>query len=368
MIDKRRKFHDDDERRPDAGGISDEQLEALMARGGMQGDKFGPEPELDLPRCAPGTRLRGTVVNVRGGEIVVELAPKAHGFIPDGEFEDEPLPKVGARLEANFVRYDAARDMAILSIAQARTEVLWEELRPGMVLKGLVTGVNKGGLEVSIKGVRAFMPISQIERERVEDASQYVGKTLTCEVASFDRADRNVVVSRRAVLEREAREERGKVLARLNEGDQFDGTIVRLNEFGAFVDIGGAEGLLHRSKIEAYYREYGREKPLKAGQRLRVQVVRVEAGRGRIGLDFPRAQAAQVSRALEGYAVGETVAGWVRSIGAEGAYIALDEGVEGFVPSCDLGGLGASIRQGSVVRGTVARIDKEKNRIEIAPG
>jgi len=126
--------------------------------------------------------------------------------------------------------------------------------------------------------------------------------------------------------------------------------------------------VLHRSKIEAYYREYGREKPLKAGQRLRVQVVRVEAGRGRIGLDFPRAQAAQVSRALEGYAVGETVAGWVRSIGAEGAYIALDEGVEGFVPSCDLGGLGASIRQGSVVRGTVARIDKEKNRIEIAPG
>ncbi len=367
MIEKRRKFRDEGDRRPGDAGISDEQLEALMARAGMPGDKFGTDPELELQRCAPGARLRGTVVNVRGGEVVVELASKAHGFIPDGEFEDEPLPKVGARIEANFVRYDPARDMAILSIAQARTEVLWDELGPGMILKALVTGVNKGGLELSIKGVRAFMPISQIERERVEDASPYVGKTLTCEVTSFDRADKNVVVSRRVVLDREALEERGKVLAGLNEGDQFDGRIVRMNEFGAFVDIGGAEGLLHQSKIEAYYREYGREQPLKAGQRIHVQVVRVEAGRGRIGLDFPRAQAAQVNRALEGYAAGETVAGWVKRIGVEGVYVALDEGVEGFIPLCDMGSLGESIRQGSVVRGVVVRIDKEKNRIDIAP-
>jgi small subunit ribosomal protein S1 len=367
MIERRNKFRDESDDHRVEMGMSDEQLEALMERAGMPGDKFGVEPELDLAGLTPGQRLTGMVINVRGGEVVLELASKAHGMLEDGEFEDEALPKVGDRLNVNFVRYDAKRQMAILSFKQARSEVVWDELRTGLVVKGLVTEVNKGGLTISIKGLRAFMPISQIERERVTDTAQYVGKTLTCEVTQFDRAEKNVVVSRRVILEREHQEERGKVLARLNEGDQFDGTIVRLNEFGAFVDIGGAEGLLHQSKIEAYYREHGRGNPLKTGQRVRVLVAKVEAGRGRIGLDFPRVQVAQVNKALDGFTAGETVAGWVTGIGNDGVLLALDDGVVGFIPLAALGALGESLRKGNVVRGTITRIDKEKNRLEIAP-
>lgn len=367
MIEKRHRFRDEVDKQLSEIGMSDAQLEALMARAGMPGDKFGVEPELDFAELTPGQRLAGTVINVRGGEVVVELSSKAHGLIEDGEFEDEPLPKVGERLQSNFVRYDPKRQMAILSLKQARDEVLWDEIKPGLILKGLVTEVNKGGLTLSVKGIRVFMPVSQIERERVADMAPYVGKTLTCEVTQFDRAEKNVVVSRRTILEREHLEERDKAFARINEGDQFEGTIMRMNEYGAFVDIGGAEGLLHQSKIEAYYRDHGRDQQLKTGQRVTVVVVRVEAGRGRIGLEFPRVQTAQVNRVLEGFEVGQTVAGWVTSIGNEGVLLALDEGVEGFIPLRELGDLGESLRKGNVVRGTIIAIDKEKNRIEVKP-
>ncbi len=367
MIEKRHKFRDESGKDSSPLGMSDEQLEALMARAGMPGDKFGVEPELDMDALTPGERLPGLVIQVRGGEVVVELASKAHGLIEDGEFEDEPLPKVGERLQTNFVRYDRKRGMAILSIKQARSEIAWDELRPGLIVKGLVTEVNKGGLTLSIKGIRAFMPVSQIERERVTDTAQYVGKTLTCEVTQFDRAEKNVVVSRRTILEREHQEERGKVLASLNEGDRFEGTIVRMNEFGAFVDIGGAEGLLHQSKIEQYYREHGRGEQFKTGQRISVVVARVEAGRGRIGLEFPRVQTAPANKALEGFEAGQIVAGWVTSIGNEGVQLALDEGVAGFIPLKDMGDLAESLRKGNVVRGTISRVDKEKNRLELKP-
>jgi small subunit ribosomal protein S1 len=233
-----------------------------------------------------------------------------------------------------------------------------------MVLEGLVTGTNKGGLTLDIKKIRAFMPISQIERERVHDASLYVGRRLQCEVTSFDRASQNLVVSRRAILDREAEEARAAALERLTEGDVILGTVTRCVDFGAFIDLGGFEGLLHQSKIREHHREIGKDDPLVVGQELEVEILRIDQDRGRVALDFRRRPVSRSGRSIEGYAAGVEVTGWVKQLTDDGAVLALDDGVVGLIPTDHVTG---EISDGSVVRATVTRVDQERGRLELKP-
>lgn len=368
MAKKHNRFRDEHSEDLAAAHMSDADLERLIAFGGARGVGGGMTPAVEAYALTPGMRLDGTVINVRGGEVLVELSSKAHGLIEDGEFEDEAFPAPGTVIRANFVRYDPARELAILSVKEARTEILWEELRAGMVLKGLVTDVNRGGLVLTIKDVRAFMPVSQIDRERVEDPSEYLGKSLRCEVTSFDRARKDLVVSRRVILEREAQERRGEAIGRLSEGDVLDGTVVRLTKFGAFIDVGGVEGLLHQSAIVEQARQAGGANPLAVGSRLQVQVTRVDPGRGRVALGFAVRSAARSAARLEGYAPGDVVAGWVTAVTGEGVQLSVDEGVEAFIAAQALEVFEEPVRRGQVITGTITRVDGEKNRLELTPG
>ena len=364
MAAKSRQFPDEMDDNADDIGMSDADLEALMSGA----DAPSPGKTIAIEKLEPGDRIEGNVIDVRAGEVLVELDGKHHGLIEEEEFEeDEELPLPGTRIKASVIRYDAAKDMVLLSVGKARKEVFWDDLRPGSLLEARVTGTNKGGLDLDIKGVRAFMPISQIDIKRIEDATPFVGKKFRVEVTQVDKADQNLVVSRRAVLEEQALELKGNALARLSEGEVLKGTVVKTNHHGAFVDLGGVEGLIHQSRIHTWRKETGQNEELEVGDEVEVEVQRVDTERERISLYLRRGVALNWSASASSYEVGEEFTGWVSRTSAEGVHVSLEEGVEGIIPREIVLNLKDVPIKGDIIRTRIAGIDPEKKLIELRP-
>lgn len=367
MCAKSRDFPEDEPVKASGANLSDEDLERLLfgeASSARAGSKGGA-PGSNVEELAPGAVVRGTVIDNRGGEVVVEIDAKTLGLIEETEYDpDDDLPAVGDRIEARFVRYDRRRDLAVLSVREARREVFWEELRPGLIVEGLVTGTNKGGLTVDIKGHRAFLPVSQIELSRTEDLAPFVGQKLVCEITRVDRADENIVLSRRTILEREREETRANALAGLTEGEVLKGRVTRVNEHGAFIDLGGVEGLLHVSKIRARHQELGRAEELNPGRELEVELRRIDREQGRISLDFHRVAAEGWTTSIEGYVVGDEVTGWISRLSPTEAWISIEEGIEARMERAHLEPHAA---RGTIVRGRIYSIDHQARRIELRP-
>lgn len=354
-------FDEYDDLLKQSGQLSDADLERLLM-GNPRAERAGGVESLE-----PGSRVAGIVVDVRGGEVLVEIDGKTLGVIDAAEFGNDPLPRIGEPISAHFERFDRRADTAILSVSGLQREVLWEHLRSGSQVEGTVVAVNKGGLTVDLKGLRAFLPISQIERGRVEDASAYVGRKLRCEVTDVNRAERNVILSRRVILEREAANEKVSALARLTEGESLKGTVVRLTEHGAFIDLGGIDGLLPQRKLQALLQARVLPGPMTPGQEVQVLVTRVDKEMGRVSLDIQQLESESWSRVVEGFQPGDEVTGWVSAIGAEEVKVSIDEGVFGTLPTSRLGELGEGVRTGSIVKAVVAAVDRDRRRILLRP-
>ena len=342
--------------------MSDQDLERVMA--GANPEKRQSKP---MESLEPGTKVRGVVVDVRAGEVLLELDGKIMGVLDESEFPDEELPKVGSEVQAQFEHYDPVKDLAVLSVKGVRREVFWDELRAGTVLEGTVVATNKGGLTLDFKGARAFLPISQIELGRVEDLSPYVGRKLRCEVTSFDRGNQNIIVSRRPILEREAEAGRERAIATLSEGQVLRGTVARITDHGAFVDIGGIDGLLP-SKGRGQLKK-GAGELLREGESLQVRVVRVDRERGRVALEKVEAAADVWGKAVEEYKVGEEVTGWVSRRTPAGLVLSIEEGVEGLIPQEHLHSSAEAPRPGAILKAVVTSIDPVLRRItlKVAP-
>lgn len=347
----------------EASTLSDADIERLMMSGGPT-TRDGAPPSVDS--LVPGSRVEGVVIEFRGGELLIELDGKTMGVVNEIEFTGD-LPAIGERIQAQFERYDRRKDLAILSVGGVRREVIWEELRRGSIVEGTVAAVNKGGLTLDLKGLRAFMPASQVARERIEDLSALVGQKLRCEVTDINRATRDVVLSRRKILERESEEEKVNVLARLSEGEVLTGRVVRVNEFGAFVDLGGADGLIPASKIYAQVKSKLLDGPLEEGQQVTVQVVRVDPEKGRVSLELKQLAADTWKRAIEGYSVGEEVTGWVSRASPTEIVVTIEDGLEGVIPEGYVHLLGNEGRPGAILKAAITSIDAEKRLILLRP-
>jgi small subunit ribosomal protein S1 len=362
MSPEKKPFSDDfDQKLRGDAILSDEDLALLMGMGGRPSRK-----RPDFAALEPGTRVRGTVVEVRGQEVLVELDGKTLGAIDLAEYGDAEPPRPGSAVEAELVRHDRQRGLCQLAIGAVRSELAWEELRPGLVLEGNVVATNKGGLTLDIKGIRAFLPISQIDLARVENLEPYVGRKLQCEVTQVDRAERNLVVSRRAILERERQAERERALARIQKGAVIRGRVVRITEHGAFVDLGGVDGLLHASKIAKQLQGKAGAEPLRAGDQLEVEVVNVDRERGRIGLDFRAVEAGAWDSIIESYHEGDEVAGWISRQVEGGVLLAIEEGLEALIPEASFRG-GERPGLGSIVHATIERIDRTAKTMVVRP-
>src|SRR5213595_3470541 len=288
-------------------------------------------------RVAAGDVVRGRVIAGCGTAAFVAVGGKAEATIELGEFRDPATGEVqlheGDEIEATVVDDGTRSGSIVLKRVAGRGGHVPGELAQGIAIEGLVTGENKGGYDVQIGSVRAFCPGSQIDRRRIEGA-QYVGLRLGFRITKLEAGGRNVVVSRRQLLEEEATQQARVVWAELRVGAVVAGTVTSLRDFGAFVDLGGVDGLIHVSEL-GYGRASHPSEVLQVGQRVEAQVVKLEpdpkGGRGRVGLSLRALAPDPWATAAERFPLGASVCGTVRRLEQFGAFVELAPGLDGLV-------------------------------------
>jgi small subunit ribosomal protein S1 len=305
--------------------LGDAAVEDMM-RGG---DLIGSEEPLE-----PESKHSGRVVAIRRGEVFVELGGREQGCLALEQLEEPP--QVGTVLEVVVQRLNPDDGLYELTLPEKAIEIEdWGDLREGMLVKARVTGHNAGGLECQVNQIRGFIPLSQIALYRVEDPAQFVGQQFTCLVMEANPERRNLVLSRRAVLEREREEARQQFLNSLQPGQIHEGVVRKLVDFGAFVDIGGADGLLHVSQL-AWNRVQHPSEVLAEGQKIRVKIEKVDPASGKIGLAYRDLLENPWTNAATKYPANSVVRGTVSKLMEFGAFVQLEPGVEGLVHISEL--------------------------------
>ncbi|MGE3107690.1 MAG: S1 RNA-binding domain-containing protein [Phycisphaerales bacterium] len=317
----------------------------------------------------------GAVVSVGPTDIFLEFGPKELGVAPRAQWPEEELPKVGQELEVVIDRFEVAESIYICSRPGTVQKAAWELLEVGQVVEGRVTGVNKGGLELEVAGHRAFMPASQVGLDRVEDLNVFMGQKFPCQVSQVDRRGKgNIVLSRRDVLEVERRQKAEKIKETLKEGDVVDGIVRKIMPFGAFVDIGGVDGLVHIGDITYDRIGFGEGaigKHVKEGQAVKVRVLKLDWDNKRLSLGLKQTQSDPFQTALADIKEGAEIGGRVTRLADFGAFVELSPGVEGLVHVSEIAHRrinvpGDVLKQDEVVKVRVMKIDAESRRISLS--
>ncbi|HEY8486775.1 MAG TPA: 30S ribosomal protein S1 [Limnochordales bacterium] len=333
-----------------------------------------------MPSLAAGQLVRGRVLYVGHDEVLVDVGYKSDGRIPiheiglrSGQTPADVL-KPGDEIDVYVLRVDENEGGVLLSKRRADAELTWRRLEEareqGRVLEARVTERVKGGLLVDV-GVRGFVPASHVGRGYVENLDQFVGQTLRLKVLEIDRARRNVVLSRREVLEQEYQEAKKRLFASLKEGQVVQGVVRRLTDFGAFVDLGGGvEGLLHVSEM-AWSRVRHPSDVLKEGQTVKVMVLNVDREHERISLGLKQVLPNPWDTVAEQYRVGDVVQGEVTRLVDFGAFVRLETGVEGLVHISQLSDRHVTkpdevVSPGQRVRVKILSIDPQARRIGLS--
>ena len=330
--------------------------------------------EEDKSRTADTSKgvKRGTVVSIEGDNIFVDLGQKSQGLLPSSQFStEEPLPEEGDTIEVTIQGYNAREGLLMLSRKGAVLAATWENLSEGQVVEARVADHNKGGLELSIQGIRAFMPISQIEMFRVDDLAPYVGRTLKCQVTEMSEDDDRVIVSRRAILEYEAQQAREKAWEEIAEGQVVTGVVRNIMPYGAFVDIGGVDGLLHVADM-SFARVEDPSTIVSEGQKIQVKVLKVDREARRISLGLKQTMPDPWESVESKYTPEEVITCKVTKLVDFGAFVELEPGVEGLVPISEMTyerrvkHPSELINVGDVIRAKIMSITPESKRISLS--
>jgi small subunit ribosomal protein S1 len=275
------------------------------------------------------------VVAIHGPDVFIDVpGGRSQGVLPITQFEGE-VPAIGSEVEIQIEGYDHANGLLLLTRKGAAVEADWSSVAEGMIVEARVTATNKGGLTVDVNGIRGFLPISQIDLYRVENPEEYLNQRLRCLVTEVNREERNLVVSRRALLEKEREETREKLWAELQEGQIREGIVRSVRDFGAFVDLGGADGLLHVSEM-SWSRVQDANSIVQPGQKVQVVVLKVDHERRKISLGLKQLTASPWDTADQNFPIGSVVKGKVTRLMEFGAFVELEPGVEGLVHISEL--------------------------------
>jgi small subunit ribosomal protein S1 len=329
-----------------------------------------------------GDVVRGRVVGVGSTTAFVDLGGGREGSIDVGEFRDADTGAIalaeGDEVEATIVDDGASSGSVVLKRVGGRGGHLPGELEQafsyGIPVEGVVAGENKGGFDVQLGSLRAFCPASQMDRRRGEP-SQYVGQRLQFRITKIEGGGRNVVLSRRQLLEEEAAAQGAATWAGLREGAVVSGSVTSVRDFGAFVDIGGIDGLIHVSEI-SYARVDDPAAVLQVGQQVTARVVKIEPGSadkpGRVGLSLRALEADPWSTVRDHFPVGTAVTGTVRRVEQFGAFVELAPGLDGLVHVSKLvldrrvSHPRQVVSVGDAVEVTVVSVDVEKRRLGLS--
>ena len=322
----------------------------------------------------PGARITGTVLSIGADTAFIDLGGRRQGALKLAGLLDQggDLPIVGQVLELSVGT--RSEEDGLYEVAPANRAVSvddWSQLEAGMIVEARVTGSNKGGLECEVAGLRGFMPTSLISPWRIENPAELVGQTLESLVTEIVPAARRLVLSRRAVIERQASDARAAMLETLEVGATIEGLVRSVRDFGAFVDIGnGVEGLIHVSQL-SWDRVENPAEVLQPGQKVRVVVKKIDRQTGKIGLSARDLVESPWKHAAEKYHVGATVRGRVSRIAQFGAFVRLEPGVEGLVHVSEIAtrhirSVADAVKEGEEVECRVLAVDPDEQRMSLS--
>ena len=341
--------------------------------------KMVPNYDATIMTFEEGDIVTGTVVRVDKDEVLVDIGYKSEGVVPANELsirksvDPSEEVSVGDVVDALVLTKEDADGRLILSRKRARFERAWQRIEKaaeeGTPVSGTVIEVVKGGLILDL-GVRGFLPASLVDIRRVADLDEFLGKSLECRVIELNRFRNNVVLSRRAVLEEERRGVREQILDRMNVGDLVTGTISNIVDFGAFVDLEGIDGLIHISELSWSHVNHPSE-VLTIGQKVTVRVLDIDRDRQRISLGLKQTQKDPWQQVFENRQVNEIVHGRVTKLVSFGAFVEIEEGVEGLIHISELAQHHVEdpseiVRPGQEVNVKIIEIDPERRRLSLS--
>jgi small subunit ribosomal protein S1 len=326
-----------------------------------------------------GDVVTGAVVRIDKDEVLVDIGYKSEGVIPSNELSirksvnpNEEV-EIGEEVDALVLTKEDQDGRLILSKKRARFERAWRRIEAaaesGEPVHGSVIEVVKGGLIVDL-GVRGFLPASLVDIRRVPNLDEYLGQTIESKVIELNRPRNNVVLSRRAVLEEERKEQRQAILERLQPGLIIEGQISNIVEFGAFVDLDGIDGLIHISELSWSHVNHPSE-ILNIGDTVQVKVLDIDRDRQRISLGLKQTQEDPWQRVVDTYSVGDELEGKVTKVVAFGAFVEILEGVEGLVHISELAQQHVEnpreiVQPGDDVKVKILEIDSERRRLSLS--
>ncbi|ALE16717.1 SSU ribosomal protein S1p [Altererythrobacter epoxidivorans] len=324
-----------------------------------------------------GRVVKGTVTAIENGMAVIDVGLKSEGRVNLKEFmrvDDEHGLEVGSEVEVYVDRVENADGEAMLSRDRARREAAWDKLESefgeGKRVEGRIFGRVKGGFTVDLDGAVAFLPGSQVDIRPVRDVAPLMDVPQPFQILKMDRRRGNIVVSRRAVLEETRAEQRSELIDKLSEGQVTDGVVKNITDYGAFVDLGGIDGLLHVTDM-SYKRVNHPSEVIEIGQTVTVQIIRINEDTQRISLGMKQLESDPWDGVAAKYPVGMKLSGTVTNITEYGAFVELEPGIEGLVHVSEMSWTKKNVHPGKIVSTSqevevmVLEVDSEKRRISL---
>ncbi|MBS7455980.1 30S ribosomal protein S1 [Coralloluteibacterium stylophorae] len=335
------------------------------------------QSQATLAKLKPGSIVTGTVVEVRDDVVVVHAGLKSEGIVPIEQFRNEQGEieiKEGDQVKVALDALENGFGETVLSREKAKRAMVWDELEQALeenaTITGRISGKVKGGFTVDIKDVRAFLPGSLVDVRPVRDPTYLEGKELEFKLIKLDRKRNNVVVSRRAVVESEHSEEREQLLERLQEGAIIKGVVKNLTDYGAFVDLGGIDGLLHITDM-AWKRVRHPSEVVNVGDELDVRVLKFDRERNRVSLGLKQLGEDPWDNISRRYPSGSRMHGKVSNVTDYGAFVEIEPGVEGLVHVSEMDWTNKNVNPSKVVQVgdevevMVLDVDEERRRISL---
>jgi len=321
----------------------------------------------------PGSIIKGKVIEIRQNEVVVDIGGKSEGVIPAHEFSDINDIQIGQEVEVLLEKLEDREGNPVISYDKAQQKKNWEQIlqncEEGAILPGRVKSKVKGGLIVSI-GVDSFLPASQIDVQPPKNLDQYVGQTYDFKVVKINIERKNIVVSRRELIEEQRADKRRKLLSEVKPGDVRKGVVKNITDYGAFIDLDGLDGLLHITDM-SWGRISRPDEMVKVGEEIDVMIIEVDTERERVSLGLKQTTQNPWENIERKYPVGARVRGKVVNLVNYGAFIELEEGVEGLVHITEFSWTkritkpSEVLKVGDEVEAVVLNIAKEEQKISL---
>ncbi|MFK7765936.1 MAG: S1 RNA-binding domain-containing protein [Mariniblastus sp.] len=351
-------------------GFSDDvDAEIEAALNDISMDDVVAKTEASKTEIEPNTRVKAAVTKVHDDSVFVKLAGQYEGIATLHHFKE--APKEGDLVEVivrSLNKEDGLYELAVPGASVGVSD--WGDIIEGSIVEARVTGSNTGGLEATVNAIRGFIPASQIDRFRVEDFSVYVNQKFPCVVVEVNPDKRKLVLSRRAILDRENEEKRKELLKELEAGQVREGVVTKLMDFGAFVDLGGVEGLIHISKI-SWSRVKHPSEVLKVGEGVKVKIEKIDIESNRISLSHRDTIDHPWKKVDEQFAVDDVVKGTVTRIADFGAFVKIAPGIEGLVHISELSyqriaKVDNVVKEGQEIEVKIKSIDPQSQKISLS--